>query len=161
MPYPGILTGKLSDFAGLFIFPYFFSVFFEKQSKYIYIATGLFFMYWKLEMAQPFIDWLSSVTHLGVYRTVDVTDLIALLILPFSYWYFKKEKECACTGKGNLAINISCYFASAVFLLLPPLYRLKILSVHLKSGQTFIVPLSEQKQLKQEYKGHLSIKDIL
>jgi hypothetical protein len=154
--FPGLITGKLSDIAGLFIFPYFFSVFFEKQAKYIYIATGLFFMYWKLEMAQPFIDLITAITNLPFNRTVDFTDLFALHILPFSYYYYKKEKQTS--TKQNFAVNavllfICCF--SFVATTLPD----KDTGVNLKSGKEFTVPLSE-KQLKEEFKGHMSSKEI-
>ncbi|MFC7774617.1 hypothetical protein [Flavobacterium sp. GCM10027622] len=144
--FPGILTGKLSDFAGLFIFPYFFSVFMEKQAKFIYIATALFFIYWKLEMAQPFIDWLSSVTHLGVYRTVDVTDLIALLILPFSYLYFKNKK--AYTLKANPLIQMTIVLISAFSFVATTLPPVKQTSIELESKKTFLIPAKKQTVLE-------------
>jgi hypothetical protein len=94
--FSNFLTGKLSDFVGLFIFPYFISIFFEKNVKKIYFITALFFTFWKFEISQPFIDWISSFSNIAFYRTVDKTDLIALIVLPFSYQYFKRkliEKE--------------------------------------------------------------------
>lgn len=36
-------TGKLSDVAGLFIFPLFWAVFFPAHKKVIYLSTALFF----------------------------------------------------------------------------------------------------------------------
>jgi hypothetical protein len=146
--FPGILTGKLSDFAGLFIFPYFFSVFFEKQAKFIYIATALFFVYWKLEMAQPFIDWLSSVTTLNLYRTVDITDCIALLILPVSYQYFKKE--WVVPAKGNLAINLVIIVISAFsFVATSRARTMPSFELDLSSGKEFIVPYSKEEIIKE------------
>jgi hypothetical protein len=144
--FPGILTGKLSDFAGLFIFPYFFSVFFEKQSKYIYIATGLFFMYWKLEMAQPFIDWLSSVAPLGVYRTIDATDLIALLILPLSYQYFKKE--VLLPANRNKVFTLFIISISSFSFVATTLQK-EMRELNLTSGKGFIIPISEHQYLNQ------------
>lgn len=144
--YPGILTGKLSDFAGLFIFPYFFSVFFEKQTKYIYIATGLFFMYWKLEMAQPFIDLLAKVTQLPLYRTVDATDLIALLILPVSYQYFKRELYVPVKADlivNMLVITMSCFSFVATTL------QKAVSELNLPSGKGFVIPISEYDYLNQ------------
>jgi hypothetical protein len=154
--FPGIITGKLSDFAGLFIFPYFFSVFFEKRTKIVYVATALYFTFWKLEISQPYMDCLSSLTHLPVYRTVDVTDLIALLILPVSYQYFRKE--LVLPVKGNLAIQMTVILISAFSFVATTLPD-KDTGVNLKSGKEFTVPLSE-KQLKEEFKGHMSSKDI-
>lgn len=102
--FPNFLTGKLSDFVGLFIFPYFISIFFEKNAEKIYLITALFFTFWKFEISQHFIDWISTFSNIAFYRTVDITDLIALSIMPFSYIYFKRkliEKE-----KTNNVYNI-------------------------------------------------------
>lgn len=110
--FPNFITGKLSDFAGLFIFPYFFSIFFEKNACKIYFLTSLIFTLWKFEISQPFIDWISNFTNLAFYRTVDITDLLALTILPFSYLYFKRkliEKENT-NNIFNCAIGILSMF---------------------------------------------------
>lgn len=80
------LTGKLSDFAGLFAFPYFFNHLFQKKSKWIYILTGTFFIYWKSSYSQSFIDF-SNDLGFGLSRVVDYSDLLALSILPVSYKY--------------------------------------------------------------------------
>ncbi|MCL9807380.1 hypothetical protein NAT51_17770 [Flavobacterium amniphilum] len=146
--FPGIITGKLSDFAGLFIFPYFFSVFFEKRTKIIYMATALFFMYWKLEIAQPFIDWLSSVSNITFYRTVDSTDWIALLILPVSYRYFKQE--LALPAKGSLAINFVIILISAFsFVATSRARSMPSFEVNLSSGKEFIVPYGKERIIKE------------
>lgn len=86
--FHNFITGKLSDFAGLFIFPYFISVFFTNKTKEIYIFTFLLFIFWKLEISEQFIKFISRITDIAFYRTVDLSDLIALLILPFSFNYF-------------------------------------------------------------------------
>ncbi|WP_024769524.1 hypothetical protein [Aquimarina macrocephali] len=85
--YHNYLTGKLSDFAGLFAFPYFFSCFFPKKIKPIYILSGILFVFWKSEFSQPMFDFAHSY-GIGIDRTVDYWDLIALPILlaSFRYW---------------------------------------------------------------------------
>lgn len=80
------LTGKISDFAGLFAFPYFFSHIFRRNSKWIYVLTGIFFIYWKSSYSQSFIDFFNE-HGLGLSRVVDYSDLLALIILPASYKY--------------------------------------------------------------------------
>lgn len=79
------LTGKLSDFAGLFAFPFFFAVFFPRNKISIYIVTCLAFLIWKSPSAEPFITLLND---LGVpaKRVVDLSDYWALLALPFSFY---------------------------------------------------------------------------
>lgn len=83
-------TGKLSDFAGLFAFAFFFSILFPKRIKVIHILTGVVFVFWKSELSQPWIDWINTV-GIPIYRTVDLTDCIALCTLPLSYQLFKKS----------------------------------------------------------------------
>jgi hypothetical protein len=50
------LTGKLSDFAGLFVFPLFWSALLPRWRGTIHTATGIAFIVWKSPAAQPFID---------------------------------------------------------------------------------------------------------
>jgi len=88
--YHNYLTGKLSDFAGLFAFPYFFSCFFPKKIKPIYIFSGILFVFWKSEFSQPLFHFAHSY-GIGIDRTIDYSDLMSLLILPISYKYWKTD----------------------------------------------------------------------
>ena len=88
--YHNYLTGKLSDFAGLFAFPYFFSCFFPKRIKSIYIFTALLFVFWKSEFSQSLFD-VAHANGIGINRVVDYSDLFALFMLPFSYQYWNLE----------------------------------------------------------------------
>ena len=81
------ITGKLSDVAGLFAFPYFISLVFPKKVKLNYIASVLLFIIWKWEGIEPLLQWFQSI-GIGINRTVDYTDLYALAIVPLSYWYW-------------------------------------------------------------------------
>lgn len=85
--YHNAITGKLSDFAGLFAFPYFLSCFFPNKAKSLYIVTVVFFILWKSTVSQPIFDFAHTY-GIGFNRTVDYSDLIALAILPFSYKYW-------------------------------------------------------------------------
>lgn len=80
------LTGKLSDFVGLFAFPYFVSLFFKSKIKTIYIITGILFVFWKSSFSQFAIDFVNTI-GIGINRVVDYSDVMALLILPLSYRY--------------------------------------------------------------------------
>lgn len=87
--YSNVLTGKLSDIAGLFIFPIFFSAIFPRNNKVVYALTILIFGYWNTTLAQGLIDFFNNIgVHIG--RIVDPTDFFALAVLPFSYIHFKK-----------------------------------------------------------------------
>jgi hypothetical protein len=47
-------------------------------------------VFWKSEFSQPIFDFAHS-NDIGINRTVDYSDFIALLILPFSYLYWNFE----------------------------------------------------------------------
>lgn len=85
--FPCLITGKLSDFAGLFIFPLFISNFIPKYKNNIYFTTALFFILWKSEYSEPFFILWNTYLPYYIHRTIDYTDLFALIILPFSYYY--------------------------------------------------------------------------
>jgi hypothetical protein len=80
------ITGKLSDFAGLFIFPLFWSALFPKRKALIYFLCALGFVYWKSGYSQPLIDWFNSISTYQIGRVVDGVDLLALFALPLSYY---------------------------------------------------------------------------
>ena len=86
------LTGKLSDFAGLFIFPLFWAALLPKHKNKIYWLAGLFFIYWKSQYSQTLIDAWNGLSPLTISRVIDHSDLIALTILPFAY-YIETIKE--------------------------------------------------------------------
>ena len=90
--FPGLITGKLSDFTGLFIFPYFLSVFFPRLKNLFYFGTGLFFVFWKLPLSDNLVNYINTFDLFFIHRVKDLTDLTAILILPLSYIYFEKQK---------------------------------------------------------------------
>ncbi|MDO5980121.1 hypothetical protein [Flavivirga spongiicola] len=84
------ITGKLSDFIGLLILPFFLTFFFPKTMKWHVILTGLFFVFWKSPFSQGFIDVYNSIAFIEITRVVDYSDLVALSILPLSYYFLKQ-----------------------------------------------------------------------
>jgi antitoxin component YwqK of YwqJK toxin-antitoxin module len=88
--YHNWLTGKLSDFCGLFIFASLWTAIIPNKKRIIYFSTALLFILWKSPYSQPFIDNFSHYLY-PIQRVVDITDLIALLILPIAFFY-RQEK---------------------------------------------------------------------
>lgn len=86
-------TGKLSDFAGLFIFPLFWTVLLPKHKNKIFWLTALCFTFWKSSYSQVLIDSWNNLGLFGISRVVDYTDLMALSILPFAYFINEKKEE--------------------------------------------------------------------
>jgi hypothetical protein len=112
--FHNFLTGKISDFAGLFVFPLFFTAFFPKRKTVIYISTAILFIFWKSPPSQSLIDFWNSLDIFKISRVVDYTDLLALLVLPLSYFYFKTEVFKSKTVSRKFTNRI---FASFVVLL--------------------------------------------
>lgn len=69
------LTGKLSDFAGLFAFSLFFGALLPRWKGAIYLCTTLGFVIWKSTFSQAMIDLVNMVLPIKVGRTVDWTDI--------------------------------------------------------------------------------------
>jgi hypothetical protein len=86
------LTGKLSDFAGLFVFAVFWIALFPRFRGFVLAFTAAFFTFWKLPVSTGFVDALNSVLPLHIGRVCDVTDLSALAVLPAAAWFTRREK---------------------------------------------------------------------
>jgi hypothetical protein len=71
--YHNWLTGKLSDFCGLFVFATFWSALFPSRKLTVYFSTALLFPYWKSPYSQSFLNFFSQ-NFYHVERVVDVTD---------------------------------------------------------------------------------------
>ena len=84
------ITGKLSDFVGLFAFPYLLCTFFPTKALKIHIGTALLFIIWKGEFSQPVIDFINRF-GIPVNRTIDYTDHIALLSIFVSYYTLRSN----------------------------------------------------------------------
>ncbi len=86
--YPGLITGKISDFTGLFIFPITLWVIIGRNKSLIFIGSALAFVFWKSPFSQPFIDLWNNAPFFNIGRVVDYTDLIALV----SIWFAHRHK---------------------------------------------------------------------
>ena len=85
--YGNWLTGKLSDFAGLFIFPLFWAALFPRYKKSIFLSTAILFIWWKSPLSSSFILFCQETLNYHINRVIDYSDLMALLIIPAAYYY--------------------------------------------------------------------------
>ena len=90
--FHNLWTGKLSDFAGLFIFPIFFSVLMPKQIKLVHIITAIGFVFWKTGFSQPLVDFI-YMQGWQIERVIDYADLIALISIICSYRFIQHYKQ--------------------------------------------------------------------
>ena len=137
--YPNDLTGKLSDFAGLFIFPFFFSAFRPQSKKSIYLATAVVFIIWKSEISQPWIEFMNSI-GIGIYRTVDYSDFLAVTILPLSYRYFKNEYY---SYANNSKISTASLAAISLFSFCATSLPRQEVEIRADTDKTFVLNLSK------------------
>jgi hypothetical protein len=107
------VTGKLSDFAGLFAFPFFWSALFARYHVPIYFGTAAAFILWKSPLSGPWIDAWNSISLLQVERVVDASDLLALAVLPLSYWFAVNHRRVAARPLATLVIAVVSLFAFA------------------------------------------------
>jgi hypothetical protein len=88
--FHNVLTGKLSDVCGLFVFAIFWSVVFPRFKLSVCILTGILFIYWKSIYATPFIDFFSTYVF-SIGRVADLTDLFALPVLGLAWLNLKGD----------------------------------------------------------------------
>lgn len=81
------VTGKLSDFSGLFVFALFWIALFPQFAGRLSLIIGIAFVFWKSAYSQPVLNAWNAVGMFNVDRTVDLADLAALSVLPFAYHY--------------------------------------------------------------------------
>lgn len=115
------LTGKLSDIAGLFIFPLFISAILRSQSKHIFYGVALFFVYWKSPLSDPLLNALSFLSRLNFERVVDYTDLFCLPVLLFSYAYREHENWTLRVSR-SLILGLSAFAFMATSVAKPASY---------------------------------------
>jgi len=89
--FHNVFTGKLSDFCGLFIFPIFWCALFPKFKSWIFILSGILFVFWKSEYSSGLIELVN--TFFPLQRTVDPTDLLALPVLLLGWLHVKGRKQ--------------------------------------------------------------------
>ncbi len=80
-------TGKLSDFAGLLALTLFTCAVSERFRWWAASFISISFIYWKSPSSQPLIAYLNGVLPVGLGRTPDYTDLVALPVVWITAFY--------------------------------------------------------------------------
>ena len=156
--YGNVLTGKLSDFAGLFIFPLFWTALLPKYKTAIFWTAGLIFIFWKSSYSQSWIELWNSFGILTIYRTIDYSDLIALIVLPLAYKLDDKKEEIK-----MLKINPILPLCIAVFAFMATSYRT---NVSINKSYQFNLPkftvLSRLEKVPQiEFENSINFTDTI
>ena len=111
--YANWLTGKLSDFAGLLVFSLLLFAFFPRQVRPLSWTTCALFVWWKSPYSGAFIEAINASEVVRIARTVDYTDLIALLTIPAATYVFKSHtaKEPKVSNVRRLFVTCSIFCA--------------------------------------------------
>ncbi|WP_118950197.1 hypothetical protein [Taibaiella helva] len=114
--YHNVLTGKLSDIAGLVLLPLLLAYLFPRLKHYAVLPAALFFICWKLPLSERFIAAYNRVALIPIERIVDYTDLWALLVLPFVFMLIariqkKAEQQDATIKPAAAWILLPCMLA--------------------------------------------------
>lgn len=103
--YPGWLTGKLSDFAGLFMLPILIYAIAGKWLRTnrglvtLHVAIGAAFVIWKIAAVEIMFAAIYQVLPIDLPgRVKDASDLYALVMLPLSYFYIRRFRNETLAG---------------------------------------------------------------
>lgn len=107
---PGMVTGKLSDFAGVFAFTLFWSALLPAWRMPVSLAIAAAFAAWKLPVSQSAIDFWNAHVPLPIGRTSDPSDLLALVMVPLAVAYAARPARPAPARSATIALM----FASVV-----------------------------------------------
>ena len=83
--WPGWITGKLSDVAGLFVLPYFLAWLWPSRRLALHVGVALAFVAWKLPLSRPFVELWNAAPWFDIARVEDLGDLIALASVVLAY----------------------------------------------------------------------------
>lgn len=86
-------TGKLSDFAGLFVFSSLLLILLPGRPRAVLVGVAACFTWWKSPLSQPLIDSWNMHLPLHLHRVVDYSDLLAFVVLPPAMLNFRRWQE--------------------------------------------------------------------
>lgn len=86
--YANWLTGKLSDFSGLYVFAQFIATCLGVRIVWSAFVSAVLFTAWKSPLVTPLIELANQYSALQFHRTIDYTDLIALAVLPLAVRFY-------------------------------------------------------------------------
>lgn len=84
-------TGKLSDYAGIFAFALFWIAVLPNSARSVSVFVAIFFVFWKTSYSEPVLNLWNGLGYVRFSRTIDVTDLIALPVIPLAYLYSTRK----------------------------------------------------------------------
>ncbi|KOY86277.1 hypothetical protein AD998_09075 [bacterium 336/3] len=150
--YSNELTGKLSDFVGLIVFPVFMAYLIPSSKKWICIVTGILFIIWKTPIVTPLIDTFNLILPFKIQRIIDYSDYWALLILPISHIIIQLDTEKDI--KPNFALRVSKLSIAMISLFAicatsrMPVYRTDMPEGTIYIGESYKVKKSKEETIQ-------------
>jgi len=161
--FSNFLTGKISDFSGLLIFPLFVQFLVPRLKPLITVTfCGLLFIFWKLPLSDNFIYLYNKFALIPIVRTVDYSDLIALFILPVSYLVINKTGHFALfKEKRSINLNPSYLFIASCLVFMatsPPLSYYMQPGGDIHIGKSYKIKVGKEVILKRLAEEGFTIK---
>jgi hypothetical protein len=104
--WPGILTGKLSDFAGIAIVTLLLLAIQPHRPRLMIGLIVAGFTWWKSALSQPAIDAVNQYLSQPIGRVVDYTDLVAFLVIPVCAIVASRPNDFALPGRSLRRIAV-------------------------------------------------------
>lgn len=131
--YHNWLTGKLSDVAGLFALTAIVAAWLPTARREMAAAIAPLFAFWKSSHSDSFIAIWNATLPWAIGRTVDLTDLLALLMLPPAVRYAARATATPLhllwRSPRRLAVAVSALLAFAATSIAPTKVDLNVLYV--------------------------------
>ena len=93
------LTGKLSDFAGLFVFPVLVVALTGWRTRAVWWGTAIAFVVWKSPLVTPLLVAWNAHAPWHLARVVDWSDLIAIVAVVGARAYVERRADVRVTGR--------------------------------------------------------------
>jgi len=100
------LTGKISDFAGLFALALFAAALCPRRRAACGGAIAGAFVWWKMPQSEAVIDWFNGVMPFAVGRTVDLSDVIALPAIGLGLWAAPRVESWPLPRRAQVALAV-------------------------------------------------------
>lgn len=138
-------TGKLSDFAGVFAFAYFWAAVAGRARVAIHVAVAVAFAWWKSPWSAGAIAAWNALPLFDVARVVDYGDLFALAVLPLSCSVLAQASTPRIAA-GRQAAWPSMLVAAIAMVAFTATSR-PMTTVTIEGGAVYLVPLAPEEML--------------
>jgi hypothetical protein len=104
--FPGWITGKLSDFSGVFLVAYIIIGISKGRALISCFCVGFLFVFWKSPYSQFIIDAFNSYSPINIGRVLDYSDLLSLSMLPLAVYVYQNRAAFALEAKLSQIVKI-------------------------------------------------------